>query len=135
MKKMIFVTTLSFFASMQAWANWDGCYQLVSSNVRYQAICFQGTAEEGINGSNVRLFVFRTNTNSLDICALGSVTKLTGTELTFEKNGVKEVVLSNFDGIVADAEIDGFPTTVKAVRLGDTNAQTLWQNADSNVCQ
>lgn len=123
------------FVSQANATRWDGCYQLLDTGVMYPAICFQGTTEEGINGSNVRLFVFKTNTNILDVCAIGQVTKMTARELTFEKDGVKEVVLSNFDGSVADAEVDGFRRPVKAGRLSEMSTKTLMKNADSERCK
>lgn len=134
MKTFVFLI-LSLTAGSRAWAGWDGCYQLVNTGVMYPALCFQGTEEEGINGSNVRLFVFRTNTNTLDTCAVGRITKLSRTDLIFEKNGIKEVVFANFDGKMATALIDGFPAPVKAVRLAPEFAQRLWKNADTRLCK
>jgi hypothetical protein len=134
MKKLA-LFAMSLVSISQARAGWDGCYQLVTRGVMYPAICFQGTEEEGIDGTGVRLFVFRTNTNTLDVCALGQVTRMTETEFTFEKNKIKEVVFTNFDGQVANAMIDGFPSNVSAVRLSAESAGRLLENANSEACK
>ena len=65
----------------------DGCYVLFEQGSLFPAFCLQGTTEEGINGSGVRLAIFETNTTEVIKCAKSSSLSMSDNTLSYEIDG------------------------------------------------
>jgi hypothetical protein len=98
--KSILTTAIMTIASTAAFAEsgrlgFDGCYVMYQPSVMYPAFCLQGTAEEGIAGSNVRLAIFGTNTDKVISCLRSDASAMTEDSYTFIVQGRKEMILKN----------------------------------------
>jgi hypothetical protein len=135
---LIIALALAAFPAASHAAGYDGCYQLVVPGAMYPKFCLQGTTEEGLNGANVRLAIFRTNTEILLHCARSSASAGNETGFTFEVNGVKEMILSNVtssNGVrTGDATFGS--TKLNFVQFGAETALRLMKIANSDPrCQ
>lgn len=134
MKKLVLAGLCLTFSSFAFSRNYDGCYQLLDTGVMYPAICISGTIEEGIDGANARLAIFKTNTDTLLGCIRSTALNMDISKFEFIINGRKELVLSHFseDGISGDAMIG--KTKLQFVRLSEITAQPLLDSAYRGNC-
>jgi len=72
----------------------DGCYQLYRPNTMYPAIFLSRTAEEGINGSGVRLTIFGTNTKEVIYCGRSSASSMTADTFRYFMDDIEELRLT-----------------------------------------
>lgn len=82
------VLTLGLFAAGESKAQdlgFDGCYALFVPGGDRGAICLSGTAEEGINGSGVRLSVF--DSGEMTQCFRSTASGMTRDSFTFILKG------------------------------------------------
>ena len=134
MKKAMFLAMFLFssVALGQSRLGFDGCYQLYMPSTMYPAFCLQGTAEEGIGGSGVRLVIFRTNTDRIAKCALSSGSGMTRESFTFEMDGRVELELKNVRTISGRNEGDAIfgRTALKFMEINDRDTNRLFQVAN-----
>jgi hypothetical protein len=106
MKKFfcIFIISYLFAAVCNAAINFNGCYQLYVPGSMYPSFCIDGTQEEGINGSGVRLVVFESNTDLIIGCALSSALSVSGDSLEFIVGNRKELIMSEVKPIQSRLE-------------------------------
>lgn len=141
MKTGLFVSmAFVIFAGAKSFGveTWDGCYQLYVPGAMYPAFCLDGTNEEGINGSGVRLVVFGTNTDRVIACAksttinlvdnsfqyiIGNQVELTLTPSVESKDESKPNAQSNGESKLGTAVLG--KTTLKYARLQSDTAQRL----------
>ncbi len=71
----------------------DGCFQLYQTSAMFPIFCLEGTAEEGIGGSGVRLVIFETNSDQVSHCSRSSGSAMTSSHFEFELNAMKEFSL------------------------------------------
>lgn len=140
MKKiaMILGASVLSFASMSkaSGLDFDGCYQLYVPGAMYPAFCLQGTTEEGINGSNVRLAIFGTNTSRVIKCARSSASNVTANSFTYFINSREELRLTvkevKSGRRIGDAKLGN--TTLKFMELDSSTMQRLTGIAN-DTCQ
>jgi len=140
MKKLYSLLVLTFvFAATSAQTaprlGFDGCYQLYLPGTMYPAFCLQGTAEEGINGSGVRLAIFGTNTDRLVQCLVSTSSGMTDTSFVFERNGKAEMTLQNVQTKNGRKEGDAIigRTNLKFMEINSRDTDRLMNIANSSA--
>ncbi len=103
----------------------DGCYQLYQTGSLYPAFCLQGTMEEGINGSGVRLAII--DADKVIKCSKSSASGMTRDSFTYKIDGRVELELKNVkiesNKKVGDAIIGS--TQLKFMEINANDTQRL----------
>lgn len=121
------VSLLSFSSMSQASDGFDGCYQLYMPQTMLPVICLQGTTEEGIAGSGVRLAIFGTNTNKVVHCSRSSGSGMTYKVFTYMLKGKEELRLTVQKEKAGHKEGEAKlgKTTTKFIEIDDSNTERL----------
>lgn len=107
--------------------NYDGCYQLYMPGSMYPSFCLEGTLEEGISGSGVRLVIFDTNTVLISACAVSSSLEGSGNSLEFILGNKKELIMS--DVKLIQSRLEGTATfgktSLKFIQISESESKRL----------
>lgn len=110
MIKAIFVTVSLLAAQTSLAMGFDGCFHMHTEGASAPVFCLSGTMEEGIGGSNAKIAMFRTNTDTPSHCF-----KTSGLRVDFDQNQLEVDINGRLEMTMKIQS-----TTAKGLRQGTT---------------